>query len=74
MVIVNESRTLCHRLTCILYLGECDTVTESLKAKHLHNKSVKTKTDTAVRRCTVFECICEEAELFVRFFVTETEK
>ena len=64
-VLVGLGGTLGHKLGCVLYLGECDNVTNILKTEKQGHETVKSEGKSTVRGNAVLERVKEIAEFFL---------
>ncbi len=71
---IRRRRAVRHKLRRVLDLRERNYVSETVCAKKLHNKPVKTEAHTAVRGRAEFEGVGKISEFSVCLFVLKTEK
>ena len=63
-----------HEIHATLRLGERNDIANVVGAHDVHDESIESERNVAVRWCAVLQCIKKEAELHRGFFFRETDE
>ena len=73
LLISDYRRCLGERIDRALGLREGDDIADGVEVEHQHDETIKAEGDACMRRSTVLECIKQEAEFLLCFFLRDTD-
>lgn len=73
LLISDYGRCLGERIDRTLGLREGDDIADGVEVEHQHDETVKAEGDACMRRSAVLECIKQEAEFLLCFFLRDTD-
>ena len=71
---IDRTRRVAHEIHARLRLGECDHIANIVGAHDVHDQSIESERDSAVRRSAVLERVEEEAELHLRIGLGQADQ
>ena len=69
LLVCYRRRSLGQRINGALGLREGDNIADGIQMEHKHDEAVEAQGNACMRRSTVLECIQEESELLLCFFL-----
>ena len=73
LLISDYRRCLGERIDRTLGLREGDDIADGVEVEHQHDETVKAEGDACMRRSAVLECIKQETEFLLCFFLRDTD-